>query len=93
MLTNTGTAPAAALTTLSASVSVGDPAVAPETQIASGAVANTVVRVMAARSRSARYCADSGTMLNSSFTSAPPTRARCRATSPTLVSHSPKSLA
>src|SRR6478735_495528 len=32
-------------------------------------------------------------MLNNSLTSEPPTRARWRATSPTLVSHSPKSLA
>src|SRR5882757_6860015 len=54
VFTNTGTAPAADFTVRSASASVGEPAVAPDTQIASGNVAKTVVRVTDARSRSAR---------------------------------------
>src|SRR5262249_9808451 len=51
VFTKPGPAPAALFTRRSAVSSVGEPAVAPETQIASGKVAKTVVLVMDSRSR------------------------------------------
>ena len=57
---------------LDALKAVALPAVAPDTHRASGRQLNTVVLAMDSISRSARYLAASGTMLNSSFTFSAP---------------------
>ena len=84
---------AAALALFSTSGLVALPAVAPETQSASGRQLNTVVLAMDSMSLSARYLAASGTMLKSSFTFSAPISCWWRTTSPQLVFHRPKSLA
>src|SRR6218665_2077722 len=56
--TKTGSLPVSALPVFSAGVSLGELAVGPNTQIASGSVAKTVVCVIEAGSRETRYAAD-----------------------------------